>query len=169
MPRSAPRPKDSTKQIPQTMAGQAYGVAGEQQAALQAVPIPSPGGTTGGVPAAAGPPPPAPTPGGGPGGPPPDPNAMADQAFGLPAGATGAASGMAMPGVSLTAPTSRPDEPVTAGLPLGPGAGPEALSLLNPATRPPTPVSRVLSTLAAAAGNNPYLSQMAQEARTRGV
>lgn len=27
----------------------------------------------------------------------------------------------------LTAPTSRPDEPVTTGLPVGPGAGPEAI------------------------------------------
>jgi hypothetical protein len=29
----------------------------------------------------------------------------------------------------LTAPTMLPDEPVTAGLPIGPGAGPEALTL----------------------------------------
>lgn len=29
----------------------------------------------------------------------------------------------------LTAPTSRPDEPVTAGLPIGPGPGPDSLGM----------------------------------------
>jgi len=29
----------------------------------------------------------------------------------------------------ITAPTERPDEPVTTGIPIGPGAGPEALAL----------------------------------------
>lgn len=34
-----------------------------------------------------------------------------------------------MPAITpLTAPTSRPDEPVTAGSPMGPGPGPEALA-----------------------------------------
>lgn len=38
------------------------------------------------------------------------------------------------PGVSvpLSAPTQRPDEPVTAGLPMGPGPGPEVLPNLGP-------------------------------------
>lgn len=33
---------------------------------------------------------------------------------------------------SLTTPTMRPDEPVTAGLPVGPGAGPEAMTNYDP-------------------------------------
>jgi hypothetical protein len=33
----------------------------------------------------------------------------------------------------LTAPTSRPDEPVTAGVPMGPGPGPEALGPIQTA------------------------------------
>ncbi len=32
----------------------------------------------------------------------------------------------------LTAPSERPDEPVQAGLPLGPGPGPEALGAMDP-------------------------------------
>jgi hypothetical protein len=34
----------------------------------------------------------------------------------------------------LTAPTDRPDEPLTHGLPVGPGGGPEVLGLGSPAT-----------------------------------
>jgi len=41
-----------------------------------------------------------------------------------------ARSGRAMPQITpLDAPTERPDEPVTAGAPSGPGPGPEALGL----------------------------------------
>jgi hypothetical protein len=35
---------------------------------------------------------------------------------------------MAPPPISLSAPTTRPNEPVTSGLPTGPGPGPEVLS-----------------------------------------
>lgn len=34
--------------------------------------------------------------------------------------------------VPLDAPTARPDEPLTAGLPSGPGPGPEALGMVGP-------------------------------------
>ena len=33
--------------------------------------------------------------------------------------------------VPMNAPTQRPDEPVTAGLPVGPGPGPEALGIMQ--------------------------------------
>lgn len=35
------------------------------------------------------------------------------------------------PIVPLSAPTQRPDEPMTAGMPFGPGPGPEALAITN--------------------------------------
>jgi hypothetical protein len=51
---------------------------------------------------------------------------------GAPAGglemALQAAQGMAPPTNLLTAPTARPNEPLTAGLPIGPGPGPEVLA-----------------------------------------
>lgn len=48
----------------------------------------------------------------------------------LQSGAPLARSGQAMPAITpLDAPTERPDEPVTAGAPSGPGPGPEALGL----------------------------------------
>lgn len=37
------------------------------------------------------------------------------------------------PPIPLSAPTSRPSEPVQSGLSLGPGAGPESIPALNPA------------------------------------
>ncbi len=41
------------------------------------------------------------------------------------------------PPVPLGAPSQRPGEPVQSGLSLGPGAGPESISALNPATPNP--------------------------------
>lgn len=52
--------------------------------------------------------------------------------------AAGAPAPRPMPGVMpgavtpLDAPTQRPSEPLTAGMPMGPGAGPEALGALAP-------------------------------------
>lgn len=166
MPRKAPR-----VQTPKTSAGQAYGVAGEQEAALNAIPIPTNGPqdlTTGGVPGAAvpagasAPPPPG-------GALPPDPNQLADQTHGLPPGATEGALGTQMPNIDLFGPSARPNEPVTHGLSVGPGGGPEVLSTLQPATAPPSPVGATLAKLAAAAGGNQALLQLAQEAQIRGV
>ena len=55
--------------------------------------------------------------------------------------------------------TQLPDEPVTAGLPTGPGAGPEALSLgINT-----TPIARTLRTISAATGN-PKWARLAERA-----
>lgn len=55
----------------------------------------------------------------------------------------------------LTRPSSRPDEPVTAGLPVGPGAGPEALPRFGG-----SPGGRFLHELAAATGNA-YFAELA--------
>lgn len=51
------------------------------------------------------------------------------------------ATAVARPVIPLTEPTQRPDEPLTAGLPVGPGPGPEAL------VRPVQKVSELIATL----------------------
>lgn len=89
--------------------GQAYGARAEQIAAQRAIPIARP--ATDSVPVAPGP--------------------VAGGAAGL-GGAT--SPGPAVPPRDVTplgAPTDRPDEPVTAGVPVGPGPGPEIANLLE--------------------------------------
>ncbi len=54
----------------------------------------------------------------------------------------------------LSAPTVRPDEPVTAGLPIGPGAGPQALGQSYG-----SPIADVLRRVAKATGD-PYVEQL---------
>jgi len=80
-----------------TVPGQQYGQGVAQQRAQQAVPMGAPPSPAP-APAAAGP--------------------------GAPSRAPGPLPGQVTP---LDAPTQRPNEPLTAGLPMGPGAGPEAL------------------------------------------
>lgn len=107
-----PRPKRKDQAIARNTGAVPYGV-GEQLADAQRQ-MPVPNGS---------PPPPAaavaagrPAPGSGGGGtPPPDVNALA--------------AAMPPPGGGLLAPTTRPGEPVTTGVPAGPGAGPEALGM----------------------------------------
>lgn len=54
---------------------------------------------------------------------------MAEAATPTPAMKAGSAAGLgAQLPVGLSAPTQRPDEPVTAGAPVGPGAGPDILT-----------------------------------------
>lgn len=79
-----------------------YGQRAAQEASIASVPLPAQG------------PPPAPASGGGAGVP----------AQGLPTGPPPVLPGSLGP---LNSPTSRPNEPITTGLPTGPGAGPEAL------------------------------------------
>jgi hypothetical protein len=110
-----PNRSDLTKPTSQTVPGQGYGVAAEQRAAQQQIPMgtppaPSPSGAGPGPGAGAPPTPPAP-------GPPPSPI--------VPPGSNG----------SISRPTERPNEPVTHGLPMGPGAGPEALTGIGAAAR----------------------------------
>lgn len=53
---------------------------------------------------------------------------------GAPMAKSAARPAMQMPNVpSLGAPSARPNEPITAGIPLGPGPGPEALGKKGPA------------------------------------
>lgn len=63
--------------------------------------------------------------------------------------------------LSLLGPTARPDEPVTAGLPMGPGPGPEILG--GPSNR----ASDTLDELAAQTGDQ-ALALLAMRARSRG-
>lgn len=67
------------------------------------------------------------------------------------------------PQQSLMRPTERPGEPVTAGLPVGPGSGPEAL---GQQTVPR--VTRVLDALAQVS-RNPALASLAAEAAARNL
>jgi len=109
-----PNRTDLTKPTDTTVPGQGYGEAAQQRSAQQAIPMG---------------PPPTPTPS-----PAPVPS---------PAGAVATAlnpsalAGAPMVGANgpLTRPTERPNEPVTHGLPMGPGAGPEALQGIGAAAR----------------------------------
>ena len=119
MPRKAKRPP-----VPDVPTGQPYGMAQDQRAALAEMPLPTGGGA----------PPPGP-PMDPSMGPPMDP--MADPAMaGAPmdpmAMALQEAQMMAPPGDGmLSGPTASPDVPWQNGLPVGPGAGPEALQRTN--------------------------------------
>lgn len=77
-----------------------------------------------------------------------------DQILALAQGA-GAGAGM------LREPTRRPDEPLTAGLPIGPGPGPEALRM-PPRERPGV---RFLSRLTELTGD-PYFAELARRGQT---
>lgn len=107
MPRSprSNRTDRLTPEAPTAVTGQTYGQAGEQLANQRIVPISGTPTIQPSAPAATQPAPPS------------GPDLMA------------ATQGHNGPGdsLSLMRPTERPDEPVTHGLPSGPGGGPEAL------------------------------------------
>lgn len=131
--------------------GLPYGEAGALQAAQQAVPMgaqPSPaapGGPPGMPPGVSGPP-------GVPGGSNAPPGGLAD--------ILAAAQAMPPPsGPGLSAPTMRPNEPVTAGLPSGPGPGPE---VLNMAPAPPDALTQTLQAAAQATGSGLLANLAAQ-------
>lgn len=108
-----PNRSDLTKPTSQTVPGQGYGEAAQQRVAQQAIPM--------------GPPPaPVPTPDAGPrpGGAGSTPVAPPGPPI-VPPGANG----------PISRPSERPNEPVTHGLPMGPGAGPEALDGIGGAAR----------------------------------
>lgn len=65
--------------------------------------------------------------------------------------------------VPLTAPTQRPNEPLTAGMATGPGAGPEVLGIQPRRTR----YADVLASLAASS-RDPAWSELADAARRLG-
>ncbi len=101
-------------QTPAAPTGMAYGAHADTIQAQQAMPLPQapPPGAA------------APAPGGAPGG---------GQALGF-AGAVQAAADFQPPGpeAMLSAPTNRPGEPLTTGMPFGPGQGPEVLQPPDP-------------------------------------
>jgi hypothetical protein len=70
------------------------------------------------------------------------------------------------PMMALDAPTTRPGEPVTAGLPIGDGPGREVNPLLMQAQRP-TPAANALEIIAAANGGDQMISRLAAAARLR--
>jgi hypothetical protein len=94
-----------TKQAPKAVTGQAYGDRKAQLDAQKVIPLSNQPAPPQGTSA---------------------PQGMAAMAGQVGGGAVG-------PIPSLSAPSARPDEPITAGLPSGPGPGPEALNI------PPTP------------------------------
>lgn len=63
------------------------------------------------------------------------PQANVDQPYGTASAQEAAQVQVPMgpPPVAMNAPTQRPNEPVTSGLSLGPGVGPEAIPALTPA------------------------------------
>ena len=103
-----PNRADLTQPAAATVPNQSYGEASQQRQAMQAIPLPM-----------------QPSPGGGP------PSAP------RPSQNPSALGGAPMVGANgpLTRPTERPNEPVTHGLPVGPGAGPEALQGVGAAAR----------------------------------
>lgn len=107
------RRKGKAQPIARNTGAVPYGVGEALADAQREMPVPNGPGAAPSAPARpAGPPPAGPTGGGG----------MAD--------AIAAAALMAPPAPGgLAAPTNRPDEPVTAGLPIGPGPGPGALGV----------------------------------------
>ena len=124
---------------------QGYGVAAAQRAAQQAIPM--------GAPA-------APGPGGGslaPAGAAPTPQAQPQAPLAVPGG-NGA----------LSRPTERPNEPVTHGLPMGPGGGPEALTGIGAAARQNVvgqgTLTNLLTNLAAAPNASSAIKDLAARA-----
>lgn len=137
--------------------GLPYGEAGALQAAQQAVPIPA------AAPPAVGP--------GGPGPQPPGPPGAVPGGSNAPPGGIAAmlaaAQAQAPPsGPGLNAPSMFPGEPVHAGLPSGPGPGPEVLPIGQPTA--PNPLADTLAAAAQATGST-LLSSLASQAAAEGA
>lgn len=75
-----------------------------------------------------------------------------------------AAQAMTMP-TPISAPSERPNEPITAGLPIGPGLGPEAVPMMPKMRR--GQISQTLELLADASGDPGY-SELAALAQREG-
>lgn len=95
----------------------------------------------------------------------------AQPSAGPPTGAGGAPPTLQQyQGGPLDAPSQRPGEPVTAGMPFGPGAGPEALSAPTPAPQQ-GPVGSMTATIQkyAPADATGAIAQLLQAAASHGV
>ena len=156
MPRSArsasrpltPNRSDLTRPTSTTVPGQGYGEAAQQRAAQQAIPMGSPPIAGGSSPAA--------------------PSAPAQQP--QLQDVLAAAQAHNGPGnLPLTRPTERPNEPVTHGLPVGPGAGPEALGGVGAAARENVveqgTLRNLLTNIAAAPGATSAIRDLAARAQ----
>lgn len=140
-------PRAAKRQAPQAAGDQAYGAAGEQLAAQAQMPLPD-------VRSA-----PAPSPGG----PAAGPGGGATPPAGNPLEAVlAAAQGMPAPPPAPWAGEAVLDEPITHGLPTGPGPGPEALGM---ARAPRIGVAEMMRRVAEVTGN-PYYAELAQDAET---
>lgn len=137
---------DLNRSMPiETATDQGYGVAAEQQAAQRAIPVasqPTPGAQPG-------------NPAQGPGViPPVQPQTITGQ---LP-------SVQKYPGeLKFTHPTDYPDEPLTTGLPIGDGAGPEVMHTFAPQ------IGSALQSLAAAPGASAMVMDLAKAAKNMGL
>jgi hypothetical protein len=137
-----PNRSDLTRPTSQAVPGQEYGEAAQQRSAQQAIPMGQP---------------PLPTP----------------QAQSAPTsqGPMSALSGAPMVGANgpLTRPTERPNEPVTHGLPMGPGGGPEVLDGIGAAAREGAveqgTLSHLLTSIAASPGATSAIKDLAARAQ----
>lgn len=126
--------------------GQQYGQGVAQRDAQRVVPMgapPSPG--------VASAPSPALGTAGGPSGPPQAPGPLPGQV------------------IPLDAPTQRPNEPITAGMPLGTGPGPEALAVNRPGQDYQTGKDFLASQLRGAAPNSPEIAYLLAQMQARGL
>ena len=74
---------------------------------------------------------------------------------------------MVQPGqLPFLEPTNRPQEPVTAGMPFGPGPGPE---VLGSSVAPSRPVTQMLDSIANATNGGHAVSALADSARALGL
>jgi len=146
-----PRPNRTDMTAPQapepiaTVPGQGYGEAASQRAAQQAIPLAGEATAQATV---------------GPSG-----------SGGVSAGASPAAPQQGpYPGelVGLDAPTQRPNEPVTAGLPNSPGPGPEANIGVGSAGMVHQNVSNLLNALSQVPGASPDIAKLAIYSQGRG-
>lgn len=145
-----------------TPTGLPYGEAGALQAAQQAVPLPQdvPGAGQGATP-----PPPTPSNGPTPIAPPGGLGAGSNAPVGPPTlqDILAAAGQMQPPGTPSNV-SQRPNEPVTAGLPSGPGPGPEILGINQPG---PSQLAQTLQAAADASGSGLLANLAAQAAQAR--
>lgn len=78
-----------------------------------------------------------------------------------PAASLAPVTALIPPNPFTTGTTHRPDEPLTAGMPFGPGAGPEVLAHNS---SPNAPIADIIATLAASSGST-ELSYLADQAK----
>jgi len=115
---------------------QEYGQAGQQRAAQQAVPIGTP------------------------------PTPKAAPVTNVPMASTNGPTQIAPGSIPFLNPTTRPDEPITAGLPFGAGPGPE---VMNENVLPVHPVSTAFAQIAQSPNASSAVSSLAESARLLGL